>query len=1100
MDEKIVRRLEGIYEQMGLYRSDVEDAVKILEIYICALSRIYDKEVGVESEDFSHTVQKYLWNIDNIFITKHSDTLSDLMDITDENLFTPNEFVTEFLEELFPCPDSLEAIGLIKENEMRDQVYDLLRVLGMIYFRQEIYDKGFPEIATSLNEKTYRHYLYNSFKDSEYYDPYVNLYGYKDEESFAALYETVYGELLDKTDISVSDTVEQSIENLISEYKCTTNDIEEVFWLVKLYLTKKNKVARKYRPNRAWPYLKKLLTKKPGQLSEADRIFNVESFVKKLADTWKRTNSFSMVYRLLYNDGTDKDYQTELLITRRILRKAHKAFYWVLLVDPNPYIARYVIDRKFTDGCYNIVMIFNDHIMADIYRLEYENKVRIENDKKEVYEEKTEYLPDRILSYHYDSDKISIYTEEKRKVEFSEKFQRLILFGVGQDTTESFIKKVSLLLQFSDEAENRIVSIVPNKLIDDGERKKLADAVMIKKITSLPSKLFSGKYKKNCLMEMSVGNTDSTDIIFQQSFYYPVIRVYDSTDKINICLLDEPGMSVSAEKFCGNVNGVYKTIKQLFDDNRARPIRGKSRESARQYRLSKEITVFYSFSNGRGDLNYYKILDESNKSKRILRGNKLSGPISISLPRSKKCTEKEVHAVIREKIYKTITIIGAETVRVDVSDISIAIRKEIERYYKDQPISLKTYWIISRSYLLENRSKVYDDDLCQKVFENRHLADMMSDRTYKIETVLQWVKEAAESISISENRVLRQLNLIFGCTGIYGDRRFENQPVTGYLMSKKADKKKYREVRGSLVKKTYTVEEEKKIVQFLMEKMNDSPGAVGALICFFTGMTDKEAAALTWGDICRIIKASSSYLYFRVHRVLEENDELPERISLDNKNRFRCVPIVDWLVKILGKRKAVIEGVVSGSIANKPIVFTVKDGKAVFTKPSEIKRAKKEAEKTLKIKIVYEDKLNKNGISDYNEYHGDRFYMNADYHFHQDCGMTDGDVNYILGREQQDTYSAHYLDYQNSYVLYALKGKMERWVIKIMTSSEEPDIKAYTFSSGNLSHLNDNEECQTGELVFWRVDSWKEKDNIRVIISDDMGIDVEVTKIKRKMK
>lgn len=69
-----------------------------------------------------------------------------------------------------------------------------------------------------------------------------------------------------------------------------------------------------------------------------------------------------------------------------------------------------------------------------------------------------------------------------------------------------------------------------------------------------------------------------------------------------------------------------------------------------------------------------------------------------------------------------------------------------------------------------------------------------------------------------------------------------------------------------------------------------------------------------------------------------------------------------------------------------------------------------------------------------------------------------------------------------------------------MTSSEEPDIKAYTFSSGNLSHLNDNEECQTGELVFWRVDSWKEKDNIRVIISDDMGIDVEVTKIKRKMK
>ena len=225
MDEKIVRRLEGIYEQMGLYRSDVEDAVKILEIYICALSRIYDKEVGVESEDFSHTVQKYLWNIDHIFITNHSDTLSDLMDITDENLFTPNEFVTEFLEELFPCPDSLEAIGLIKENEMRDQVYDLLRVLGMIYFRQEIYDKGFPEIATSLNEKTYRHYLYNSFKDSEYYDPYVNLYGYKDEESFAALYETVYGELLDKTDISVSDTVEQSIENLISEYKCTTNDM-----------------------------------------------------------------------------------------------------------------------------------------------------------------------------------------------------------------------------------------------------------------------------------------------------------------------------------------------------------------------------------------------------------------------------------------------------------------------------------------------------------------------------------------------------------------------------------------------------------------------------------------------------------------------------------------------------------------------------------------------------------------------------------------------------------------------------------------------------------------------------------------------------------
>ena len=78
-------------------------------------------------------------------------------------------------------------------------------------------------------------------------------------------------------------------------------------------------------------------------------------------------------------------------------------------------------------------------------------------------------------------------------------------------------------------------------------------------------------------------------------------------------------------------------------------------------------------------------------------------------------------------------------------------------------------------------------------------------------------------------------------------------------------------------------------------------------------------------------------------------------------------------------------------------------------------------------------------VTDLNRYYSDIFLSNFRYHANHTCLMNRGEINYLLGIEQEDTYAKHYCDFTNDAIQFQMQRKLIRWIVLLLSSNNDTD-------------------------------------------------------------
>ena len=116
-------------------------------------------------------------------------------------------------------------------------------------------------------------------------------------------------------------------------------------------------------------------------------------------------------------------------------------------------------------------------------------------------------------------------------------------------------------------------------------------------------------------------------------------------------------------------------------------------------------------------------------------------------------------------------------------------------------------------------------------------------------------------------------------------------------------------------------------------------------------------------------------------------------------------------------------------------------------------------------------------VTDLNRYYSDTFLANFRHYANHTCFMTNGEINYLLGVNAEDTFAKHYCDYTNDAVQFAMYRKLERWMVIL-----------YTDTSKDGKRLADG--------VEYTICGAESDVGIDVTVSDEFGSDISVLRYK----
>lgn len=227
--------------------------------------------------------------------------------------------------------------------------------------------------------------------------------------------------------------------------------------------------------------------------------------------------------------------------------------------------------------------------------------------------------------------------------------------------------------------------------------------------------------------------------------------------------------------------------------------------------------------------------------------------------------------------------------------------------------SLKTIWFCCRSRLLARRD--YRDEIARNVLfcpgENALSALCLSD------TNAEDYRNAMQSVipkdSLAVVKYWQQLNIIMRVAE--ESKYIQANPIPTLLpeISNRASKE-LRNLRNMLTKKTFTFEEEARILAYVCEEGKSDFGPRKALrfeedstlllgpIHLFTGMSTREACALTWDDF-------ESIPGLKVYRLLVYKFLADEGAVVYHSDSTACrkVPVAPLLADMLHSRKTYLQ-------------------------------------------------------------------------------------------------------------------------------------------------------------------------------------------------
>ena len=473
-------------------------------------------------------------------------------------------------------------------------------------------------------------------------------------------------------------------------------------------------------------------------------------------------------------------------------------------------------------------------------------------------------------------------------------------------------------------------------------------------------------------------------------------------------------------------------LREAFEKAKIDPDSVKHRKRPSVYQFSNEISLYYTVHQDR----YGVFVGEAYYRGKTASQNKKDGRVWNS-----PATQKGLRCQDRESVIDKM-----ETITYSDAIYPYVVGDMLD-YYGERigECSLKTIWFCCRSCLLARQD--YRDEIARNVLfcsGNNPLSALCPVGANNDD-----YRNAMQSVipedSLAVVKYWQQLNIIMRVAE--ESNYIQANPIPALLpeISNRASKE-LRNLRNMLTKKTFTFEEEARILAYVREEGKSNFGTRKALrfeedstlllgpIQLFTGMSTREVCALTWDDFETIPG-------LKVYRLLVYKFLSDEGTVIYHADGTACrkVPVAPLLADMLNSRKTYLQavcGFTEAELQQLPIIMpNNKKTLAVLSKPSFCKydaairvcRSLIEKANIPTQELVLPGDGDKEIVVDMNKYQGDIFYSNFKHRANHTCSFNRGELSYVVGNKAPDTFSQHYCDYTNDLVQYGMVQKLNRW-------------------------------------------------------------------------
>lgn len=659
----------------------------------------------------------------------------------------------------------------------------------------------------------------------------------------------------------------------------------------------------------------------------------------------------------------------------------------ILIINPSPNAIAYWLNRY---GAYKTTFAVTDNYIARIYEKQFQGKAKF--------------------------------------IEFGEinkNYEHALLFSRDLE------KNRVLSILIASLRCNNIVACIPDIIIkNDAEllRKAFDDTKReIDRVLIIPTNATNSTPRKKLLVSIVPNNAISGENVSIYNSYLNKNNFFIE----NACRLAKRKELLSGKE---TVRGVLKKLDTAKVDD------SNKRNSPLKYHFSKEIIIFYTYSENRKNRcaakAYYR--EAFGKKGRGTHGRRI-GPF----------IEKGLRASTKEKVISNIGRVPF------YPELQQAIIEDIIKHYSDakEVLSLKTVWFCCRPFLL-NYYKAYNDEDAFFLFcgKDQSLSNLVAEG---LDTTA--LEEALISVCLSESTEVkrkhcRTLSLIFSAAI---DNKYVSANPAYNLEQKYSSEASARQkaIRDALTKKNLSLDEEEVILNSVFSETDYSFGSRKAKAyeaCYaallvamrlFSGMTTRECCALTWGDISKNEKFDLTQIL--IYKYNTKSDGIITYIEDEKLTKIRTIPLVLPLAKMLEARKEYLKSyyrIEDNVLDEWPVFFdntSLKPTSCIqpsFCDPRTAATACEEYIGFLKnesdIVILPADEYqNDDYVIDLINYQGDILYSNFKHKSNHTAYLWPNEINYYLGKAATDTYSMFYCDFSHELIQLGMCKKLQRWVL-----------------------------------------------------------------------
>lgn len=979
-------------------------------------------------------------------------------------------------------------LGLPEHPSRQSLIYAIIKIFGILRLQADlILDEkwiGWLESYPSGNAEEFGDRLKSAFDELDWSVQYSKLIGFRD--NLCRWWFVIVGAPFDPAPGKVSKRISGQLSRLKDSH---TSDerILELFSIAQDATRFDEKIGDTY------SYFQKVYLQSEGEVEDEEpgekdakaagpgmRYFAESKLFEETLKKWKKVDTVDFLRALYFSSETEMVEQELCLCYPVLLGMIRKAQHGrVLLFNANPDFVSRCCSSAYNE---KYAFLFTERILAELYKQRFP-------DGCFLYLDRT-WLLVQVELDHTKRGRESYFRESL----YEERFLDAMLFCRTGDSAQ-LAKLLTKMPEWLEQTA-RFYVLMPQSVVNSAPydiRREMFSSFSCESINVFPNKRSDVQnFRKNMLVKLSLEDEHKEEIYLLRNNLYTL-------EGLGAVVCPDPwSVKIPVKELREGVRTVLELRKMYIP--RTPP---GDRRCSRTCRFSKEIVLDYSWSKGRGRFTYYAhrmkdgeyLFDTRYRGKRLLEHRTF---------RAKTVTEAE--RLICKNVFD--------------EPLCGVIQKETESAYQGRPISLKTFWFISREELATR--SVYSEQAAAKLFNSQALSDMMSDEKTSLELFTAIMDQDFSDEPQSERiNLWRQLNCILS----YAEKRpnFFKNPVRSHVLSLVNKDKGYIQVRKSLAKRSYEIEEEKRILNHIREHFKEDSRLVGAAISFYTGMNDREICALTWGDYQRIV--GTDYCQFWVTktmvRIKEKNGIQNSKgaeekfgaqmLDPDNPYAYRRGPIVFELGALLDEYKQHVlekyealqtaEGVENAKFEELPLVGGRKDFTR-YTDTGQLATARRELDRVAGVEEIIGSAAGKE--TDFNDYKDNRFRSNFRYRASQSCVMTRAEVHYILGIKRPTTFSEHYCDYTNDFVQLTLCRKLERWS-QLHRWKSERETKAEKISS-NQNRVRAHEKSHPRQCAEFdmeiqsQYEQGVDEKKLKVTVSCPGGVDVQVRRVRVKEK